>query len=694
MQIPAGPNQVAQAYQGNPAALQANIQKDQQQKPNLGPDLVKLLALGTVTSEKDNASKAQALQQLQGLMAQSPTGKPPTVFEQIQRKAAQMTMGLGQAAQPQPESQGLPAALQEQGQEQAQPEQAQGIDQLPAEFEFAGGGIVAFSGGGGTLEELEKQGIDRFRPLADRYKQEEAQFLAAAQSGDSQAIKTYMDAKEATRQSLESQVGKQFGNAAPKVMQTLFAPAAPAKTPDTALAPTPAAATPPAPAAAAATPPAPAPAAATPPKPSGGITESPLVQTSAPAAPTASQKRVDGLTLDQLLAQGREAAKKQDALWLPSTEKRYRDYFNNAKPDPAAPKPAAPKPAPDANATAAPKPAATAPQQNIKQQQATEPVDPMEASIRKSITDTLAENPDDVYKKAAERNSKLVGLDDLLKEKEGRIASTEALLKKQQAGRLPLWVTQLQEFSAANPRAGLGAQLGASGAGAEKARAGYEAEDRAYNAEINKLRDSVLQAKIEGRYKDAAAGEAAIKDLTANRRQAESSGTSLLNTQANIKSTAESKRQHEENKRIGAAAAAAESKRRFDLQLEERKLKRQQDLDKFIQDQERKQDAFTRSSPEYKDLVTQKNRQELLRTMSKDEKVRAKAEEAIQGINEKMADLLAKNASGSNAEAPKASPKPAPNATPKAPEGYTFKGYSTDGKAVYVDSKGNQFVQG
>jgi hypothetical protein len=625
MQIPAGPNQVAQAYQGNPAALQANIQKDQQQKPNLGPDLVKLLALGTVTSEKDNASKAQALQQLQGLMAQSPTGKPPTVFEQIQRKAAQMTMGLGQAAQPQPESQGLPAALQEQGQEQARPEQAQGIDQLPAEFEFAGGGIVAFSGGGGTLEELEKQGIDKFRPLADRYKQEEAQFLAAAQSGDSQAIKTYMDAKEATRQSLESQVGKQFGNAAPKVMQTLFAPAAPAKTPDTALAPTPAAATPPAPAAA--TPPAPAPAAATPPKLSGGITESPAVKTSVPTAP----------------------------------------------------KPAA---------------TAAAPQQSIKQQQATEPVDPMEASIRKSITDTLAENPDDVYKKAAERNSKLVGLDDLLKEKEGRIASTEALLKKQQAGRLPLWVTQLQEFSAANPRAGLGAQLGASGAGVAKARAGYEAEDRAYNAEINKLRDSVLQAKIEGRYKDAAAGEAAIKDLTANRRQAESSGTSLLNTQANIKSTAESKRQHEENKRIGAAAAAAESKRQFDLKLENDKDKHRDRMENFIKEQERKYEQFTRSSPEYKDLVTQKNRQELLRTMSKDEKVRAKAEEAIQGINEKMADLLANNASGASAEAPKASPKPAPNATPKAPEGYTFKGYSTDSKAVYVDSKGNQFVQG
>jgi hypothetical protein len=659
MQIPAGPNQVAQAYQGNPAALQANIQKDQQQKPNLGPDLVKLLALGTVTSEKDNASKAQALQQLQGLMAQSPTGKPPTVFEQIQRKAAQMTMGLGQAAQPQAQPQGLPAALQEQGQEQEQPEQAQGIDQLPADFEFAGGGIVAFSGGGSALDELYNQGIDKLRPLADKYKQEEAQFLAAAQSGDSQAIKTYMDAKEATRQSLESQVGKQFGNAASKVMQTLFAPATSAKTPDTALAPTPAAATPPAPAAVA-TPP--APAAATPPKLSGGITESPLVQTSAPAAPAApatSQKRVDGLTLEEHLALGRRKTKEQDGVWTEGAEKRYRDYFNNAKPDPVATKSAAPKPAPAATAPAptptptAPKPTIVAPQQGIKQQQATEPADPMEASIRKSITDTLAEKPDDVYKAAAERNSKLVGLDDLLKEKEGRIASTEALLKKQQAGRLPLWVTQLQEFSAANPRAGLGAQLGASGAGAAKARAGYEAEDRAYNAEINKLRDSVLQAKIEGRYKDAAAGENAIKDLTANRRQAESSGTSLLNTQATVKSTAESKRQHEERMKAEAGARAEERKRQFDLGLEEKKNKRQQDMEKFIQDQERKQNAFILSSQEYKNLLDLEKRQQYL-LISPNQKTRENAEAELQRISEKKADLLAKNASGASAKAPKA----------------------------------------
>ena len=436
--------------------------------------------------------------------------------------------------------------------------------------------------------------------------------------------------------------------------------------------------------------PTPAPAVAAPPKPAGGLAESPLVKTSAPAAPAApaaSQKRVNGLTEEEHIAEARKLAKKVGYNYTPEAEERLRSAFNSSPSDPTKrATPAAPKPAPAATAPAAQ-------QQSIKQlAEPAEPIDPMEASIRKGIMAAMAEKPDDVYKAAAERNRATVGLDALLQEKEGRIAATEALLQKQQTGRLPLWVTQLQEFSRANPRVGLGAQLGLSGAGAEKTRAEYQAEDRAFNAEINKLRDSVLQARIEGRYKDAASGEAAIKDLTANRRQAEASGTSLLNTKATIKSTAESKRQYEDRKRTEAADRAAENKRQFDLKLEQDKIKHRDRMENFIKEQERKQDAFTRSSPEYKKLVERETSlQNLL--ISSNQKVRENAEAELQRISEKKAELLAKNASGASAEASKTT-KPAPNATPKAPEGYTFKGYSTDGKAVYVDSKGNQFVQG
>lgn len=604
MQIPAGPNQIAQAYQGNPAALQANIQKDQQQKPNIMPDFAKLLALGTVTSEKDNAAKAQALQQLQGLMAQSQTGKPATVFEQVQRKAAQMRMGLGQVAQPQPEPQGLPAALQEQ--EQSEP--AQGIDQLPADFEFAGGGIVAFQSGEKVPNEEE---------LEERRK---AAMYRLATSGDPEAEAKYR-------------------------LATGYEP--PAQAPDVSPAPAPT--------------PAPAPAVATPPKLAGGLAESPFVKTSAPAAP---QKRVDGLTLDQLLAQGREAAKKQDAVWTPEAERRYRDYFNAAKPDPVAPKPAATKPAPAATAPAATAPAAQ--QQSIKQlAEPAEPVDPMETAIRKGIMAAMAEKPDDVYKTAAERNRATVGLDALLQEKEGRIAATEALLQKQQTGRLPLWVTQLQEFSRANPRVGLGAQLGLSGAGAEKTRAEYQAEDRAFNAEINKLRDSVLQARIEGRYKDAASGEAAIKDLTANRRQAEASGTSLLNTKERAEATRQaakdaalSRKQVAEGQLIQQQAILEE---RIRQNKERERLEQQKylaDLSKFADAEERKWRADLEKSSEYKGLALRKFAAER-QLLSKDPEKRAKAEIDLGKINEAIIELARKRR-----EAVGATPNPPAASTP------------------------------
>ena len=609
MQIPAGPNQIAQAYQGNPAALQANIQKDQQQKPNIMPDFAKLLALGTVTSEKDNAAKAQALQQLQGLMAQSQMGKPPTVFEQVQRKAAQMRMGLGQVAQPQSEPQGLPAALQEQG------EPAQGIDQLPADFEFAGGGIVAFQSGEKVPSEEE---------LEERRK---AAMYRLATSGDPEAEAKYR-------------------------LATGYEP--PTQAPDV--------------------PPAPAPAVATPSKPAGGIAESPLVKTSAPATPTAQaptpksptitdQEYQDALKIlqsptnkasyakeinsrtDLTPEEKRSMIARFDNGWA-QWEKVKRQWEAENLPQPKLPasKPAAPvatKPAPATTASAT-----AAPQQSIKL--LAEQTDPMEAALSKSIISSLEQKPEDVYKEGVERNRATVGLDALLQEKEGRIAATEALLKKQQAGRLPLWVTQLQEFSRANPRAGLGAQLGLSGAGAEKARAEYEAEDRAFNDKIVGLKDAVLQARIEGRYKDAANGEAAIKDLTANRRQAEASGTSLLNTKERAEATRQaakdaalSRQQVAEGYRIQRQAALDEKIR----QNKERERLEQQkylaDLSKFAEAEERKWQADLEKSPEYKNLALLKIAAQRQLT-SRDPEKREKAEVELGRINEAIIELARK----------------------------------------------------
>jgi len=187
MSIPAGPNQIAQTYMGNPGALQDNIEKEQQQKAAIMPDFAKLLALGTVTSRKNDAEKAMALQQLAQLQAQSPTGKPPTIFEQIQQKAAQMAGMRNQQAQPR--LQGLPGIAPDET-ETVQAAQGghirRGIDHLPANFKFGGGGIVAFQEGGTPPDEYAPS-----TDLDEVIAKAAQQLNAAEKSGDQKAVDFY-----------------------------------------------------------------------------------------------------------------------------------------------------------------------------------------------------------------------------------------------------------------------------------------------------------------------------------------------------------------------------------------------------------------------------------------------------------------------------------------------------------------------
>ena len=318
----------------------------------------------------------------------------------------------------------------------------------------------------------------------------------------------------------------------------------------------------------------------------------------------------------------------------------------------------------------------------------------MEASIRKGIMAAMAEKPDDVYKAAAERNRATVGLDALLKEKEDRIAATEALLQKQQTGRLPLWVTQLQEFSRANPRAGLGAQLGLSGAGAEKTRAEYQAEDRAFNAEINKLRDSVLQAKIEGRYKDAAAGEAAIKDLTANRRQAESSGASLLNTKAQIAATKQTAKDALEGRLLTAKGQLLQQQALLEERIRHNKAQESQAendrlarLEKFVAEEERKWADTLSRNPQYKMLALEKTKHQM-GLLSKDPERREKAQVALGAVNEQIAQIT--NELRAQSVQPQAGAAPSAKAAPTSKAQYDAlpKG------ATYTAPDGSQRVKG
>lgn len=124
---------IASLYMGNPQPLQQQIQKEQQAKPGLPPDLQKMLALQIVTNEKNAAAAQTAMQQLKQMSG--PTGQMPTVMQTLEQQAQQKLQG-----QQQPPMGGMVP--------QGQAPQGQGIDQLPAEFQMAGGGLVAFDDGG------------------------------------------------------------------------------------------------------------------------------------------------------------------------------------------------------------------------------------------------------------------------------------------------------------------------------------------------------------------------------------------------------------------------------------------------------------------------------------------------------------------------------------------------------------------
>lgn len=96
-------------------------------------------------------------------------------------------------------------------------------------------GVPIAMGGDGSvvkssLQNIEEANIAALGPLAQQFKQAEQQFIAAAKSGDQQAIAQYMQAKEVLRKQLEEAVSSKFGNTAPRVLNKLLSPdsAAPA----------------------------------------------------------------------------------------------------------------------------------------------------------------------------------------------------------------------------------------------------------------------------------------------------------------------------------------------------------------------------------------------------------------------------------------------------------------------------------
>jgi hypothetical protein len=242
--------------------------------------------------------------------------------------------------------------------------------------------------------------------------------------------------------------------------------------------------------------------------------------------------------------------------------------------------------------------------------------------------DALAKDPEAIRKKAMEQNAQFMGLDALLKPAQDRAAAREARIKEIQGSRQPLWIDAL--MSAGKPtKGGIAGVLQNMAVGAISGKQNYEAEDLKFLDELNKLNSEIDKAKIEGRYKDVAAGKEAVKDLIAEQRQAEQSGTSLLNTKENVRS-------REQTAKDNAAARA----RSDAAQLEERRLRRQQQQQQFLAQEERKWQDTLSKNPDYKKLVDQRSMQERLLYMSTDPKTQEKAQAAVDALNDRIAKML------------------------------------------------------
>lgn len=560
----AGIEQLVDMYKGNPGPLDAKVKEAQQgQQPGeLPEDLEEAIALQKIAELQNGAKNQQAMQA---------GGAQPSIVEKLkQMLAAQQRQQAQPPQMPQnmPPQQGMPQMAQgpqggppqglPQGQPQGMPPAPQGqpvmaagggsIDQLMSNLgrHYAGGGIIAFEEGGKapTEEELEAQ------RKADREKID-ALARALGETGGEYAGKS-MAALADIASLIPRGLAGAVDTAVIRPARALGAKVdylSPALTPGN----------------------------------QSSDTMTPFYdryirakEGAAPASAEAKGPAVVATPAATLDAESeklkRLAAARSQTGVSTNPDLVPRKPIVGASPDDAKPKPSAGGGVGGAGIAGA-RPAAEA-------------MDPMETALRATIMKALAKDEDAEWRKGSKRYEDFMGIDKLLQPREARITEREAMLKKIQGERTPAWVDAL--VAAGKPvRGGLGTLLSQMGSAADATRKGYSAEDLKFFDEIGAMRDEVVKLKLEGKYKAAAAGEAAIKDALADKRQAESSGTSLLNTKENVRSReqiaadnraarAQSAAQHADTR----ADALAERKRQFD-ESELRKI-REKDVERAV----------------------------------------------------------------------------------------------------------------
>jgi hypothetical protein len=198
-------NQIASAYQGNPAPLARKVDQDKKQNGGIPKDLRQLMALNDIATGKQSAGIAQALQ--------IPTNMPTVAqsTQQLAQQALQSRM-LQQAREQQRLQQQPPTVPQGTAQPQDQP---QGLDVLRTNVgeEYAEGGIIGFNTGGNTPSSGELSGFggptpeqeakdelriaeqERIKKLADL--EQKVAFLKSADAPQAQEAQMQLNALKA-----------------------------------------------------------------------------------------------------------------------------------------------------------------------------------------------------------------------------------------------------------------------------------------------------------------------------------------------------------------------------------------------------------------------------------------------------------------------------------------------------------------
>lgn len=519
-----GIEQLVDTFKGNPQPLQAKVQKAQQSQPPgfIAPDMEEALALQKILELQNGAKNQQAIQA---------GGPSPTIMEKLR----QMVGAARAQGQPQMGQQPMPGAMPQQPVMAAH---GGSIDQLMSNLGsyYAGGGIIAFNG-----EDDSDVKEPKSKPKLRQYTLQEQgeDYQARKQAARDAAVKAEIE-NEKRRQELIGQI--------PTGGQE--APTASGGAPDTELTRninnTMGA----------------MPGASAAKGFSGGIRGLMALigglgnRESNPAAPKAAPETPAPYMDSEIEKLKRLAAARAQ------TGQNTNPALQPRPPEMEIP-PIAIKPTanvsgnrPDANVT---KPVAEA-------------MDPMETALRAAIMKALGRNEDEEFQKGAKRQEDFMGLDRLLAPREARITEREGMQRKIQGERLPAWVEGLSRASKPIVSGGIGTILDNLGSGMQDKRQAYSAEDLKFFDQISDMKDEVLKLKLEGKYKAAAAGENAIKDMLADKRQAESSGTSLLNTKENARSREQTANIAAQTRR-DIAAREAETKRaaqrdKTDLQLE------------------------------------------------------------------------------------------------------------------------------